>query len=263
MRRRTHAAAAAVASAAVAAVTATLLAGPAGPAGASGPVERQRAAEDVVVGHAADHLPNQTAEDWVTHADHVIVVSAVSERQIPPTQQELDRGEGVIGRNVTLRIDEVLWSRDGAPKPAPRTWDYSAVGWQFTDGDTGNRTELAMHDRPRVEVGHTYIMAVVWEQARCSPGDPEAPAQWRGLGEGSEIPYDTGVIGTGEQEGRTQRADEAATAVARGTEAGADDGLEERLAGREAAELVAELKAARPGDTRQRAAATAAETGCG
>jgi hypothetical protein len=58
-------------------------------------------------------------------------------------------------------------------------------------------------------MGHRYILAIEWEEARCSPGDPRIPAQWRGLGSFSSVPFDDGVVGQGEYEGRYRPASEA------------------------------------------------------
>ncbi|MEV4946341.1 hypothetical protein [Streptomyces sp. NPDC053755] len=262
MRRRTRIAAAgatAVVTAVVtAAVTASLLTVP------DGPAAQDRSADGVILGEAADHLPSTTAEDWVTYADHVVVVSAVAERRLPPSRQEVDRGEGVIGRQVTLRIDKVLWSRNGATRQAPKTWNYHAFGWQFRDGAVDAPRKMAMHERPRVETGHSYIMAMVWEEARCAPGDEPEPARWRGLGGGSEIPYDAGIIGNGELEGRAHRTAKAVKAPAAGPAAGANAiaALEDRLAGQAAELLAAELKAAKP-VAKKRFAASAATAGSG
>ncbi|MEU5155305.1 hypothetical protein [Glycomyces sp. NPDC021274] len=188
-----------------------------------------------------DHLPSETAADWVTYADHVVVVSAVSEVSVPPSQTELDRGEGIIGRTVTLEVSEVLWSRDGTLVAPPATWDYSAIGAQFTEGNTSEPFEMALHERPRVEVGHSYVMAIRWEPERCEDGESE-PAQWRGLGEGSEIPYDDGVLGNGELEGEIQSPQQFAATE----ENVAFGGLEEQVAGQSADALVAELETATP-----------------
>ncbi|MCG0288031.1 hypothetical protein [Streptomyces sp. PSAA01] len=199
--------------------------------------------EDVIVGQGADHLPNRSASDWVTYADHVVVVSATGEKEIAPTQQEVERGEGTVGLTVALTVDKVVWSRPDAHRPAPDTWEYSAMGWQFQGGDTGNRTKMALVDQPRVEPGHRYVMAIRWEAATCSPGDDPEPAQRRGLGEGSEVPFDAGVIGQGELEGRSRTAAQARSAK---LEAGDDAGLEDQVAGRGEDALVQELKAAQP-----------------
>lgn len=219
---------------------------------APGPPETVLPEPDVVMVEGSDHLPSETAADWVTYADHVVVVNAVSEASVPPTQVELDRGEGLIGRTVTLEISEVLWSREGAPTAAPTTWEYTAIGAQFIEGDTAAPLEMALHERPRVEVGHTYVMAIRWEAERCE-GDEVEPAQWRGLGEGSEIPFDDATLGNGELEGEIQSAQQFAAAAAEETVIG----LEEQVAGQSADALVRELEAATPVATTQIDALTA------
>ncbi|MGW1024171.1 hypothetical protein ACWD4J_10690 [Streptomyces sp. NPDC002577] len=218
------------AAAAMVASTVVLAAAPDGP----------RSGQNIILGQGSDHLPSETASDWVTYADHVVVVTVAGEQEIPPTELEVARGEGVIGRELTLEIEQVLWSRDGAPQ-APSTWNYSAVGYEFKDGDTSNRTKMALAERPRVESGHQYVMAMVWEEAECSDGDEPAPAQWRGLGEGSEVPFDNGVIGQGELAGVTRSASVARTAAADTT-----GSLEAELAGQGAQALVAALQSATP-----------------
>jgi hypothetical protein len=189
-------------------------------------------------------LPAETASDWVTYAEHVVVVDAVSEREIPPTRTELRRGEGLIGRTVTLRVDRVLWSSPGAAQPAPKKWEYSASGWTFTGGDPDDRTKMGVRGAPRVEVGHRYVMALDWEHARCSPGDGRRPAQWFGLSPDSSLAFDDDVLGQGEQEGRVRTAEEARE------QADDDDGvaptLEEKLIGKPASALVKALRAAKP-----------------
>ncbi|MET8346211.1 hypothetical protein [Streptomyces microflavus] len=205
------------------------------------------APESILVAHGKDRRPSLTAEDWVTYADHVVVATAVAERETPPAQIEIDRGEGLTGREVTLRIDRVVWSREGAVEPAPTEWKRASVGWQFSEGDTANRTKMAMEDQPRVEAGHRYILALDWEEATCSPGDEPEPAQWRTLGEGAVVPFDDQIIGRGEMEGRLQEP-----ARAKAASAGPDTRLEDELAGRGIEELSTALKAARPGVTVER-----------
>jgi hypothetical protein len=236
MRTRTRIAAAAgiIASASVTGIAVAALAAPA--------VDGQAAPEpDVLLAHGSDHLPSVTATDWVTYADHVLVVEAVAEETVPPSESELERGEGIIGRVVSLEVQDVLWSREGAPQAAPETWDYSALGWHFDGGDPDDAVEMALADFPRVEVGHQYVMAIRWEEAVCSPGD-YLPAQWRSLGEGSEIPFDDATLGNGESEGTVQDAE----AFAAATDFHADEGVEELLAGEGADALVSALESASP-----------------
>ena len=194
MKNRTRIAAAAgiIAAASVTGVIVAALAAPA----ADHTAQSLEPQSDVLLGNGSDHLPSVTAADWVTYADHVIVVEAVSEEALQPTAAELERGEGVIGRIVSLTVEDVLWSREGAPKAAPATWEYSGLGWHFAEGDTAGAVEMALVDFPRVEVGHQYVMAIRWERALCEEDGEYTPAQWRGLGEGSEIPYDDNTSAT-------------------------------------------------------------------
>jgi hypothetical protein len=208
-----------------------------------------------VVAHAADHLPNETAEDWVSHADHVVVATPVEEVEIPPTATELARGEGLVDRQLTLAVDSVLWSRSRPALPAPERLDWQAFGWQFENGDLADRVELAAEDAPRLELGHQYILAIRWEEARCAEGDV-SPARWAGLGADAIVPFDAGTIGEGEWQG-TPRSSAAAAAAVRAH--GPARSLEDRLVGRGRAELRSALEAARPATP----AVAAAPASCG
>ncbi|MEU3426506.1 hypothetical protein [Streptomyces gardneri] len=200
------------------------------------------AASGISLLRAEDRLPNRTATDWVTYADHVVVVTPTEAKD-----QVRARGAEFVDRDLTLRVDEVLWSRPKAPRPAPEVFGWRALGWSFEGGDTGERTELAMESAPRVETGHSYVMAVVWEEARCSEGDPSIPAQWGGLGSSGVIPFDDAILGQGESEGRVVTVAQAREKVDSPTSA---SGLEGRLAGKGATALVAELRSATPAERR-------------
>ncbi|WP_406454699.1 hypothetical protein OG782_25520 [Streptomyces sp. NBC_00876] len=201
-------------------------------------------AEKITIAHGADRRPNTSATDWVTYADHVVVVTPVSEKDIAPTTTELKRGEGLLLRDVELRVDDLLWSRTGSPK-APSTIDWAAYGWHFKDGSTSNRFKMAGEDESRLELGHTYVMAIQWEPARCTEGD-NVPAGWRGLGASSTIPFDNGVLGQGEMEGRIQSADQARAATT-----AAEGSLEEQMAGKTSAALTQALSSAQPAQPAQ------------
>ncbi|TDD82165.1 hypothetical protein E1293_17090 [Actinomadura darangshiensis] len=209
----------------------------------------------IVMAEGDDRLPSTTATDWVTYADHVVVVTAASERRLPVSATEAARGEGLIGRTVDMQVKKVLWSRKGAPEAAPKSWTYNAAGFALTNGDPEAAAPMAVHGRPRMEVGHQYIVAVSWEPARCSPGDKPEPGRWMGLGEGSEVPYDGNTIGQGEMEGRVQTAAQARILVA------GEHGLEEEMIGQDAAALAAKLKAT-PATEKQTFSAQSQPTAC-
>lgn len=167
----------------------------------------------VILGSADDRLPNLTVDDWVTYADYVVVATASKQDEIAPTGLELKRGEGLILRDVSLNVDEVLWASPNAAKKMPGSFHQTALGWKFSGDDLTNRQEMAARGSPRIEVGHTYVMAVEWEPARCAPGD-QVPSGWYGLGAASVLPYDGGKVGQGEMEG-TERSVSAARIAAK------------------------------------------------
>ncbi|WEH16341.1 hypothetical protein [Streptomyces sp. VNUA24] len=210
--------------------------------------QNSAAEEPIMLAHGSDHLPNQTASEWVTYADHVVAVTVTAEKENDPGRAAAERGEGLIPRDVTLTVDKVLWSRAEGDKPAPQSFSYSAFGWHFTDADMSNKVKMAGHDAPRLEVSHRYIMAIVWEEARCSPGDAPVPAKWRGLGVDSTIPFDNKVIGEGELEGRSRSASEAREEAHRDSP---NFSLEDKMTGQTSEALIAELKAAKPGEKKQ------------
>ncbi|MEV6395879.1 hypothetical protein AB0M39_14040 [Streptomyces sp. NPDC051907] len=247
MRRSTRATAIAAGTAAVAILTATAL------TVSDQASQNQPRKPGIILAHGADRHPAQTATDWVTYADHVVEVTPVADRDIPPGQDEIDRGEGLILRNVTLRVDKVLWSSDTSAKTAPSSFEWTAHGWQFTDGSTANRTEMAGEDEPRIETGHRYVMAIEWQEPKCDPGDGEIPGQWRGLGSESNIPYDNSVLGQGEFQGQIQ-----ASRTARAAAVGPEDpnySLRDEFTGRTAEELTKRLNSTVPGQQEQPAAA--------
>ena len=126
----------------------------------------------ILMADGDDRLPSITATDWVTYADHVVVVTAASERRLPISPTDAQRGEGLIGRTVTMKV---LWSRKDAANPAPTSWTYNAAGFAFAKGDPA-AVPMALHDRPRMEVGHQYILVIACpllarRKARTGPLD--------------------------------------------------------------------------------------------
>jgi len=174
-------------------------------------IESQRT---VVIAEASDRYPNHSARDWVTYADHVLVVTPESEQELPLPQEEVARGEGLIFRRLNLTVLKVVWSSKTAQQPAPQQFDWIAEGWLYKGSGPEARTETALADRPRLEMGHQYLMAVRWEPAHCGGEDSKVPAQWRGLGADSTVPFDEGVVGVGELEGSPRSLRETLAEVA-------------------------------------------------
>lgn len=203
--------------------------------GADRPADGFSGRPGILLGDGASRKAGSTAADWVTNADHVVAVSVASETERPPTASEVARGEGLIFRDLVLRVDTVIWSSDVAARPAPTTVDWVAFGWQFVGGDLDDRVRVGAHDAPRFERGHSYVLALEWV-----PGCGDSAGSWEGLSPSATAPYDDGVIGSGELEGSVVEA-----ASPRTDRSGGAD-LRDRVAGRGAAALAAELRAARP-----------------
>lgn len=218
------------------------VAAPADAAKAAEAAETAGPAEAVVSGEGRDRTASTTAVDWATYADHVLVVTVADEVQHKASAGEIERGEGMISRTVKLRIDKVLWSAPDAPQPPPATLDMSAAGWVFNDaeGRTGG-VKFVLRHSSRLEKGHTYVKAVEWIDDPCS-ADPER-GSWDGLGSGDTIPFDKGVLGVGEFEGKVQTVEKAKASF---RDFSASD-LRAQMVGASLDKLTAGLKNAKPG----------------
>ncbi len=158
-----------------------------------------------------ESIASETPRDWATNADHIAEVSVVSERA-----GETDGSS--VERFVTIRVDTVNWSRDGA-ESLPATFETSAFGW-FTSEN--GLAEIAALDAPRLEPNHKYLAALVLLEPRCNPDDGLViEGGWTLIGSGGAIPFDGRDVGSGEVEGqggaevdglRGSMADKAGTA---------------------------------------------------
>jgi len=103
-------------------------------------------------------FPYETASDAVSYADHVAIVTAVSQREAPRNEQpEVGAPKDSISRLVTFRVDDVLWSRAGAPAaPAKFTalwWGWLAKGHQ----------QFVMNGTPWVFIGGHYVVPIAYD----------------------------------------------------------------------------------------------------
>lgn len=172
-------------------------------------------------------------------ADHVVVVTATAETELPANEDEVEMGAGDIPREVALEVEDTVCSRSGAARPAPEAgFAWPAAGWAF---DENGKVPMAVEGQPRIEVGHHYLMAIPWEPAVTVDGET-VPGKWNGLDENAVLPYDDGWIGKGESEGAETTAQKAEHA-----DEGADGpSIEKKLSGKSATGLAAALDAAKP-----------------
>ncbi|MFI8192443.1 hypothetical protein ACIF8T_27275 [Streptomyces sp. NPDC085946] len=181
-------------------------------------------------GIANDDLPSRTAQDWVTHADHVVVAT-------PTAEQDTGRREFTEGplshrtdREVTFRNDELLWSAESPRRPLGKDFTMVADGWDVYRG-SGDRVKRTTAAAPRLETGHTYVLALRWRDGR-----------WTVLGEGAAVPFDDRTVAQGEWCGRVLSKED----VARGERFSREDdtSLEEVLSGRDEQAVKRELDGA-------------------
>lgn len=161
-----------------------------------------------VLVEGSDLLPSATARDWSTFSDALVKITVISEEEVAPSSEEVASGEGVVGRLVSVHVDDTLWQREGAPTvPSHLTW--SAGGWFFSGSKA--RRPMVTSDAPEISVGHTYLVPL----ARTNFGDSARKAVWVPLSATAVLPYDDGVIGTGvpiiNEDGRYQGDSKGAT----------------------------------------------------
>jgi hypothetical protein len=139
-------------------------------------------ASSVVVGEGSDRFPSETLVDWASYADQLSVVTVVDESEITPPSEVVELGEGYIGRTVTLRIEQTVWSRKGGPT-ARGTIRTTVQGWVLQDGV---RRPFAVAGGPRLEVGGRYLAPLL----RVTGND------WITLSTGATLPLDGDVATT-------------------------------------------------------------------
>lgn len=149
--------------------------------------------------------PTQTITDWAKIADHVVTASVLAERAIDQQRSETSTdSQTLVFREVTLKIEDRLWSAPSAAKhELPVEVVIRAMGWNRTEGDV--RQELAPSGGSRLEIGHSYVVALAWVPATCGE-DGDEPGQWATIGAGGTVPADHDVIGAGEFEGTSSKS---------------------------------------------------------
>jgi hypothetical protein len=93
--------------------------------------------------------------DLRSFSDAMAIVTAVDE-EIPPPPSGPEGWAGVIGRVVTVRVEEVLWRRPNAPAPR-RTFRFHDWGWF---GELDNRVPARVCDITRMEIGTRYLAPI-------------------------------------------------------------------------------------------------------
>ena len=118
---------------------------------ANAPAELTRSSQTVFVplAYEADRAYLlESFEDVAKHVDAIALGTPVDEAELPDSEV-IERGEGLLGRRITVRIDDVLWQRTGAPS-LPPSLQTSGGSWSY---DRGTRTPVFFFG----ELGRQYV----------------------------------------------------------------------------------------------------------
>ncbi len=119
---------------------------------------------------SAASFPHETLSDWISFATHVVVIEVTAEAEVPVSEPTKSRGEGYVGRSVTLQPQTVLWeSRDGVALPSDI--ELLATGWVLRQGQ---RYPAASGHGLRLEVGQRYLVPLTLREGEWSLLSPEA-----------------------------------------------------------------------------------------
>lgn len=154
--------------------------------------------------HGTEVTGSDSVQDWAAAADYVVTARITAEEKLAaPKSETVDPADELIGRRVSVDVERVHWAAADAPQAAPSEFTMTAFGWRPTPaGDS----ELAGEHAARLEVGHTYLLALAWKRAECGEGE-RIPAAWTVIGPGGALPADEEVLGNGEFEGALVQQD--------------------------------------------------------
>jgi hypothetical protein len=94
--------------------------------------------------------------DLRSFSDAMAIVRGVKQT-IPPPPSGPEGWAGLIGRQVTVRVERVLWRRPHAPAP-PRRFRFSDLGWA---GTLEHKRPLAGCGETRMVLGRRYLAPIV------------------------------------------------------------------------------------------------------
>lgn len=97
----------------------------------------------------------ETLHDLRSFSDAMAIVVAVDE-EIPPPPSGPEGWAGLIGRVVTVRVEEVLWRRPNAPAPR-RSFRFNDWGWW---GTLEKKVPIRACGITRMELGQRYLAPI-------------------------------------------------------------------------------------------------------
>lgn len=149
-----------------------------------------------------EFVPTASVRDWAAVADVVVVAEATAEEAQPVGQSEPEIDAVLVGRTVTMTPIATIWTSPTTTRSIGDSFALDALGWIVNPQDPEQASQVVTDGGSRIDVGHTYVLALKWLEARCSADDGSEPAQWTTVGSGAALPLDDGVLGIGELVGQ-------------------------------------------------------------
>ena len=115
--------------------------------------------------------PMDTLADVREHSDEIILGTVMKEGELP-VRKTLSPTEELVGRRITVRVDQVLWQRESAAA-VPETVTTSGGSWVVTDK---GRSPLFYFG----DVGTQYVFVL-----QLGDGDPVNTAAYEWVQEGT------------------------------------------------------------------------------
>ncbi len=112
----------------------------------------------VTFGSGDPRFPTASIQDIVSYSDQLATFEVISEREIAPPKEVFERGEGYIGRTVTVRIEQEHWNSNRILTDAKEI-QLTVQGWALHDGE---RRLFSFAGVPRLEVGKRYVAPLVF-----------------------------------------------------------------------------------------------------
>lgn len=145
-----------------------------------------------VTAEALHVIPVYSLQDWVTYGDHLVEFTVAAERRLETDPTQVERGEGVVDRQVDVAfVDEPMWTRaslENAPD-TPRDFHLTNGGWSF-HGD--EEVPFMLVGQVWLTVGHRYVGLLTWTDIDLVSGHAGQGPQWV---MDATLPFDENVVG--------------------------------------------------------------------
>jgi hypothetical protein len=145
------------------------------PADSLSPQAGPQSAAGAEVVTLSDSFLHETLTDWVSYSTDIALVTVTGERDHEPDAEVVARGEGYVGRSVSVRVDRVLW-RAGGDLHAPRQLSFDAQGYIVREGE---RLQSVSPGSPTLEPGEQFVMPLSYVDGVFGPLSTHSPIPFR------------------------------------------------------------------------------------